>query len=94
MSMSTHVIGFRPPDEKWKKMKAVWEACRKADVKVPEDVLDFFNHVAPDDRGVEVVLEKLPSCTKKFKAEAQDGFEIDVTKLPAGVTVVRFYNAY
>lgn len=93
MSMSTHVIGFRPPDDKWKKMKAVWEACAKAGVEVPDDVLDFFNHVAPDDRGVEVELEKLP-CTKKYGGNMKEGFEVDVTKLPAGVTVLRFYNAY
>lgn len=94
MSMTVHVVGFRPPDDKWKKMKAVWDACVKADVEIPEDVLDFFNHVAPDDRGVEVELEKLPACTKRYRTEGREGYEIDVTKLPYGVTVVRFYNSY
>lgn len=93
MGMSTHVVGFRPPDERWKKMKAAWDACKAAGIEIPDEVLAFFNYVAPDPRGVEVEIEKLP-CTKEFSTDSKSGFEINVTKLPDGVTVVRFYNAY
>lgn len=57
MGMSTHVVGFIPPDEKWQKMKAVWDACRAAGVEVPEDVCDFFEGGEPDPAGVEVMLK-------------------------------------
>lgn len=95
MSMSTHVVGFKPPDDKWKKMKAVWDSCAAAGMDPPKNVLEFFNWVPPDDRGVEVDLEKHP-CVAKYNPpnRGQDGFEIDVKKLPPDVTVIRFYNSY
>ena len=51
MSMSTSVVGFVPPDEEWKKMKAVWDACANADVETPNDVDDFFSGKEPDKNG-------------------------------------------
>jgi hypothetical protein len=93
MSMSTHVVGFKPPDDKWKKMKAIYDACKAAQVNPPEEVEDFFSNGSPDDRGVEVSIEKLP-CTKKYNSDSEDGFEIDIKKLPPDVTVIRFYNSW
>lgn len=93
MSMSTHVIGFKPPDEKWKKMKAVYDACRAASVRPPKDVEDFFCDGSPDDQGVEVDLEK-HSCTKEYSYDMRQGYEIDLKKLPPDVTVIRFYNSH
>lgn len=42
MSMNTRIYGVIPPDAKWKKMKAVWDACDAANMEVPEEVLNFF----------------------------------------------------
>ena len=42
MGMSTHLVGIVPPDDDWKKMKAVWDACDNADVDIPKDVSEFF----------------------------------------------------
>lgn len=94
MSMSTHVKGFKPPDEKWKKMKAVWDACDKAKVDPPKDVLEFFGGETPDEAGVEVDLEEEKCCKEWDDSDMQSGFEIDVTKLPKDVTLIRFYNSY
>jgi len=93
MGMSTHVTGFRPPDEKWKKMKAVHDACVAAGTDLPKGVDEFFGWDTPDNKGVTVDLEK-DECCKEYNGNAEDGFEIDVTKLPKDVTVIRFYNAY
>ena len=56
MSMSTHVIGFKPPDEKWKKMKKVWDTCQEAGIDAPKEVVEFFNDCPPDEAGVEVEI--------------------------------------
>lgn len=57
MGMSTHVVGFRPPDEQWKKMKVAWEACEDAGAEIPAAVLQFFGDEEPGDRpGMEVSL--------------------------------------
>lgn len=93
MSMSTSVVGFKPPDEKWKEMKAIWDACDKAEIAIPDEVDEFFGGYDPDDRGVEVDLEDSPCCSV-YAPEMKDGFEIDVTKLPKDVTIIRFWNSY
>jgi hypothetical protein len=93
MGMSTHVQGFRPPDDKWKAMKAIWDACEAAKVPPPAAVAEFFGHTAPDPAGVEVNIERTPAC-RPWSDESRSGFEVDVSKLPPGLTIVRFYNSY
>lgn len=93
MSQSMHVVGFWPPDEKWKKHRAVWDACKSAGVAPPQETDEFFNWIPPDAAGVEVAIQETPCC-KRYRGEMTDGFEIDVTQLPKDVTVVRFFTAY
>lgn len=58
MSMSTHVVGFRPADEKWEQMKTIWLACTKAGIGAPEEVLDFFKHEDPIGKpGIEISID-------------------------------------
>ncbi len=89
MSMSTHVIGFAPPDEQWEKMKAVWDACRLAKVPVPPDVEKFFNYEAPDDEGVKIELP-----IREWRDDSAQGFEIDVDSIPKHVKTIRFFNSW
>lgn len=91
MSMSTHIKGFRPPNEKWRKMKAVWDACSKAGTSIPVDVLNFFNGESPDERGQDVNIKEAIS---DYTDDMKDGYEIDITKLPEDVTIIRVYNSY
>jgi hypothetical protein len=93
MGMSTHVVGFRPPDEKWKKMKAVWDACEAAGTDIPKDVERFFNGESPDDQGVAIDI-KDHACCESYDGDGSQGFEIDLKKLPPDVTIIRFYNSY
>jgi hypothetical protein len=93
MSMTTHVIGFRPPDATWTKMKEAWDACRKAGVSPPKEVQDFFNWENPDDAGVEVDLHKA-GCIRDYSADSASGYEVDVSKLPPGVSIIRVYNSW
>ncbi len=93
MSMTTRIIGFRPVDEKWTKMKAVWDSCTSAGVSVPTDVIDFFGGEAPDDMGLELNLEDY-DCVRKHTGIAEFGFELLVDRLPAGVKILRFVNEH
>ena len=93
MGMSTHVVGFKPPDEKWHKMKAVYDACKTAKVSPPKEVSDYFDGCAPDDSGVEVTLQGKP-CVSEYKDDSSHGYEVDIRKLPPDVTIIRFYNAW
>lgn len=96
MGMSTYVQGFKPADAKWKRMKAVYDACEEAKVAVPDEVDDFFNGEPPDPAGVEVDEHQLKKCgaAKDWRDDSREGIEIDITKLPKDITVLRFVNSW
>lgn len=91
-----HIVGFKPPDEKWRQMKAIYDACTAAKVDPPPVVEKFFYGYAPDAQGVLVEEKKLKECgaLSKWSGNMSDGYEIDVKKLPPDVTVIRVYNSY
>jgi hypothetical protein len=89
--MTPRIVGFRPPDQTWRDMKAAWDACEKAGVPPPKEVQEFFGNESPDPLGVQVKIDDT-SCLRKFRADNTDGYEIDITKLPAGLTIIRVYN--
>ncbi len=90
------VVGFIPPDFKWKQMKAVWDACVRAQVDPPKDVVAFFNHIPPDDNGVTIHRKQLEACgaIKEYSAEMTDGLEVMLANLPADVKILRFTVDY
>lgn len=85
-----HNIGFVPPDETWLKMKAVYDACTRAGVAVPKDVEEFFGYKVPDDAGVQIELP----LTEWSEFEIGSGFELEVSKIPQHVKVIRFYEKW
>ncbi len=93
MGMSTYIIGYKPPDKKWNEMKEVWDSCEKANIDIPEEVLDFFEGETPTDLGVEVNLEKL-DCVQEVKEDMREGFQVDITKIPKDVKYIKFVNSY
>lgn len=93
MGMSTHIVGFKPADEKWQQMKEALEACRRADVEVPDEIDQFFNYEDPDEAGVRVEIEDTDAVSE-WHDEAGSGYDIDVSKLPTDVTLVRVWNSW
>jgi len=91
MSMSTSVYGFRPPDERFKEMLAIYKACTKAKIEIPAEVDEFFDGGEPDPAGVAIDLGK---AEKEFRTDGQEGIEIDLKKLPKDVTLIRFVNSW
>lgn len=100
MSMSMHVQGIRPPDERWQQMRAIWNACDAAGLEIPEEVLEFFGHSEPDAAGVVISLDyadgtgELHECVTEYNADMREGFVIDIDKLPKDVKLVRFMCCY
>ncbi len=92
MSMSTHIVGFRPADERWNKMKSIWDACKTGNVIVPAEVEKFFNYEYPADKpGAEVGLGK---AVTEWRGDMREGYQVDLKKLPPEITILRFYNSY
>ncbi|WP_333745999.1 hypothetical protein [Streptomyces sp. IBSBF 2950] len=89
MSMSTHVKGFTGPDDRWRKMKAIWDACQDAGVDPPTEVERFFDGEAPDPNGREVQIPH-----EEWRDEHREGVEVRIKDLPKNVTVIRVYNSW
>ncbi len=89
MSMSSHVVGFMEPDAEFKKMYAVYTACREANVEPPDEVDEYFQYETPDELGMQVGLD-----LTEYKDDMQEGYELRVSEIPKGVTVIRFFNSY
>lgn len=88
MSVSYHISGFRVADEKWQKMKAVWEACYNACVPIPKAVDEFFGGNKPDEAlGVQVNIDSAVQ-------DCGDHYDVDLEKLPSDVKVLRFSIDY
>lgn len=98
MGMHSYVKGVKPADAKYRKMQAIYEQCEAADVSIPKEVDDFFNGERPDPKGVVVSLN--PSAKgpvqewRDEQNEMLEGFEVDITRLPKDVTIIRFINSY
>lgn len=92
MSASYYVRGFKPPDNKWKAMKACYDSCKAAGVDPPGEVDKFFNYEEPDDSGVLVEqkdLEKL-DAVRKYSEDGYSGYDVILDKLPKDVKIIRF----
>ena len=92
MSMSTHIVGFRPADEQWDKMKQVWDSCEAAGINPPSEVMAFFEYENPGDKpGKEV---SLGSAVNEWNDEYRQGYQVDLLIIPVGVRYLRFYNVW
>lgn len=99
MGMNTHVIGFRECNAHHRHMVEIAQQLQEMDMDPTPQLLEYFKdtdypHCEIDlDLGLEVEIEKTVAV-QKHNADMQDGFEIDVRKLPEGVVRVRVYNSY
>lgn len=91
MGMSTHAVGFVPPDEQWEKMRQVYRACRDAGVNPPDEVTDFFGDSDPEGPGAEVDLGEA-MC--RWSDDYRQGLEVDLSELDPKVRLIRFYNSW
>lgn len=92
MGMSTNVRGFVPPDDKWKKMKKVYDSCKEAGIdfdEMPSDVQNFFDDGDPDEKGMQVEIPY-----EDYRVDSEEGIEIEVEKIPKNVKFIRFVNSW
>lgn len=92
MSISTFVIGIKPPDETWLKMKAVYDACAQAGVPIPDEVESYFEGERPDEKGVKIdlyITKPEHECISVYREEYYSGWEIEVAKIPKDIKIIR-----
>lgn len=93
MSMSTRIVGFVEPDADYQRKVAAWKACKAAGISPPPELDKLFDGAAPDDAGMEVKIADT-AITRHSPYDCADAWDVDITKLPKGVRVVRFINSY
>lgn len=84
--MPLEIVGIIPPDDKWIEMKAIWDACDKADVKIPKEVSEFFKVNDPEYAGTIIELEEYCQLTHDGIKETH---ELDLLKIPKQVRTIR-----
>jgi radical SAM superfamily enzyme with C-terminal helix-hairpin-helix motif len=96
MSMSTHVIAIRPPDERWMQMEQVYLAVQAAGLPVPAEVDRFFDGDRPDPAGVVIHIDpdRNPTMVRKWADDSREGLEVVLSELPPDIKVIRFYNSW
>lgn len=93
MSMSTHVHGIRDYTDAGRKMREVYNACMAAGLRPPDEVAEFFAYGKPHAEG-EIVEDLGESKSEVSPREMASGIEIDLSKLPKGVTRIVFLNSW
>ena len=95
MSISINLVGYRKADETFHRMKAVYDACKKAKIDPPQSVEKYFGYDSPTQYGNQIALkpDETPGITSYNENEC-DGFDVDLDKLPPEIRVLRFYNSY
>ena len=96
------MYGIRKPDETWLKYKGIIDSLEAAGLSwedAPDEVLDFFDHEPPDPQGITVELGSeyqgsKHECCEQWAAEMENGFVIDISKLPKNITHIRFVNSF
>jgi len=94
MSKSTFIRGIIPKDEKYNKMLRVYEACKAAETEQPIEVIQFFrlnDFDEPDPNGIIIDLDDIAT---DWQSGSCTGVEIDITKLPKDVKIIRFMNCW
>ena len=96
MSMSTSLDGLIPlTDKKTIQMLQVRKACEEAGVKTPPEIFEYFKGKDVDDTEDALCVGlKNHACCKESGRRDEDGWLIDLSKLPEGVKFIRFANSY
>ncbi len=94
MGMSTSVCGIIPADEKYRKMKSIYDQCEELSVVPPEEVTDFFNGEPPDSTGVVLWLDDNTDGVTEYNQDMYQGYEVDIAKLDPNIKILRFVNSW
>lgn len=93
MSMSAYVKGLKPITEDYKKRLEIYKSCKELKISPPEEIRKYFeDDIEPCDEGIIVDLKR--DVVRESCDDYREFYDVDVTKLPEGVTKVRFVISY
>lgn len=82
---------IKTDNERYKAMKAVYDACVKGSVTIPAEVMEYFELDTPlhDILNNDGVLVEIPM--ERFKVDDCIGWDIKVKDIPEKVDVIRVF---
>ena len=93
MSISYGVKGLKPITEDYKKRLEIYKSCRELNISLPEEIRKYFEYDGePCDEGIVVHLKK--DVVSNGATDYSTYYDVDLSKLPDGVTKVRFEISY
>lgn len=95
MGMSTYVTAFTSPmNTEYQKHSKVLQVCIEAGLtKLPPETAEYFGDDCVDESLLDEKLE-ITIKTHEWSGDMQQGFEVFVKDIPAGVEKIRFVNSY
>jgi len=88
MGMSTYVRGVLD-DKEYENMLDIYNACKKANVEIPEEVLEYFQDIEPNGgKVVEVQYEEEDSNDYSLS------YIVDLSKLDKKIKKIIFTNSW
>ena len=84
MSLDWEILYLRPHDMKAKCYHEVYAACKRADIEVPEEVMEFFEYAEPSPEGTEACLKH-----KSWDEEKRHVIEVKTKDIPEGSELIR-----
>lgn len=92
--MSTRIEAFVPDtDKEYQKHKQVYDVCTKADVSLPKETEEYFKGCDEPEQKLQVELVKGQHYII-YGRDMEEGFEVELSQLPEGVTKIRFINSW
>lgn len=96
--MSTYILGFTPDTDKdFQRHKKILLVCLEGKVSLPPETAQYFDSDKPHESLLDEKLEinlKEGVHYEKWSKDMSSGFEVDLSKLPPGVTKLRFVNSW
>lgn len=93
MSVSYGIKGLKPITDDYKKRLEIYKSCRELKIDPPEEIRKYFeNDGEPCDEGIIVYLKK--DVVSEGSRYSSVYYDVDLSKLPDGVSKVRFEISY
>lgn len=95
MSMSAYVWGLKPVTEDYKKRLEIYKTCRELKINPPEEIRKYFEDDGePCDEGIIVRLKDNVVRESSDANYCREYYDVDLSKLPEGISKVRFVISY